>query len=222
MDLLNQNRPFFLILSARPSSGKSHLIEYLMLLNNPEYNKNPFEYGLVLTGTSFNGQYNKFIPADFIHSSLDLSVIDNLMAIQASQMEATGSAPRAFIILDDCLSQKAFSSQTFINLSTQFRHFNISILIATQYIYKVPPVFRESATHAAIFKQTTMRSITALFESYGSAFNNVKEFSKYITNNLGDYRFCLYYSNSSEEDIKKLYPIFKAPDSLPEFNYSYG
>ncbi len=94
------------------------------------------------------------------------------MAIQKTQIEANGSAPRAFLILDDLLSQKAFSSQTFINLSTQFRHFNISIIISTQYIYRLSPTFRESASHAVIFKQTTMRSITALYESYGSRFEN--------------------------------------------------
>ena len=221
MELLSKPSPFFLILSARPASGKSFLIEYLMLLNNEEYNKDPFKYGLCLTNTSFNGQYNKFIPDEFIHPSLDLSLIDNLMAIQKTQIEANGSAPRAFLILDDCLSVKAFNSQTFLSLSTQFRHYNISIIVATQYIYRVPTTFRECATHAAMFKQTTMRSITALYESYGSSFNSVKEFAKYLADNLGDYKFILFYSNSNREKIEDLYPVFKAPDKIPQFRYDF-
>ncbi len=115
MELLSSNKPFFLILTARPNSGKSYLIQYLMLLNNEEYSKNPFQYGLCLTNTSFNGQYNKFIPDEFIHSTLDLNLIDNLMNIQKTQIETNGSAQRAFLILDDLLSQKAFSSQTFLS-----------------------------------------------------------------------------------------------------------
>ena len=105
-----------------------------MLLNNEEYSNNPFKYGLCITNTSFNGQYSQFIPDEFIHSTLDLSLIDNLMNIQKTQIEANGSAPRAFLILDDCLSVKAFTSQTFLSLSTQFRHYNISIIVATQYL----------------------------------------------------------------------------------------
>lgn len=78
----------------------------------------------------------------------------------------------AFIIYDDCLPQKAFKSEIFTNLITQYRHYNITVIIATQYIYKVPPTLREGTTYTAIFLQSTRRSIQAIFIDVNSAGKN--------------------------------------------------
>ena len=66
-----------------------------------------------------------------------------------------------------------------------------------------------------------MRSIAALYESYGNNFNSVKKFAKYLADNLGDYKFILFYSNSNREKIEDLYPVFKAPDKIPQFRYDF-
>ena len=130
--------PFFTIVAGIPNMGKSNFIKYIMLQNHEKYSANPFRYGVVFTKTKFEGAY-KFVPNKFVHSSYDPEVLQNFLKIQ----EDSEAKHRAFIIFDDCLDVKCFASQLFVDLVTQYRHWNISVLIATQYIYRVPPTVRE-------------------------------------------------------------------------------
>ena len=209
-------KPFSILICGRPGSGKSQLIRFILCENSADYSTDPFKFGIVMCNTSFNNSYD-YIPDNYVHSKFDISIIENMMMIQ----ESTNAVHRAFLVLDDCLPQGEFNNQIFTRILTQFRHLNISIIIATQYIYKVPPTFRECATHVAIFKQTTKRSFSALFESFGSYFESLNDFMNYVQSNTGDYKFILYSVNSSSKEIKDLYQVKKAPKRISEFNYSF-
>ncbi len=218
--ILPTEKSSFLVIAARPASGKSHLIKYLLLLNHPDYTHTPFAYGIVFTNTAFNKDYESFIPAEFIHSQYDPVILENLMKIQENQINSTGQAPRAFVIFDDMLNLKMIGSQLFLNLSTQYRHFNITVILSSQYIYRVSTVARECATAAVLFKQTTKRSIEALFESYGGGFDSLKEFSAYL-NKLEKYQFVSYDPNNASIEKNELYPISRCPANIPPFKFEY-
>lgn len=213
--ILNEHKPFFLVCAGKPGSGKTTLIRYIMAVNNSDYSATPFRYGVVLCKTSFNNAY-AYLPSEKIHGTFDINAIINLMRIQAK----TKGKHRAFIIFDDCLSDKEFRTQVMIDLVTQFRHYNISIIISTQYPSKIPTTFRECATHAAIFYQRTALAIQSVFHSYGQIFNNYDEFKSFLIKNAGDYKFIFYDGNSSG-DVAETYKIMKAPDIVPDFDYVF-
>jgi len=210
---MNLRAPFFLIIAGKPESGKSYLIKYLMMLNNPQYSGDPFQYGIVFTKTKFNGGYD-YLPQKFVHSIYREEVLRNLLRIQSE----TQAQYRCFVIFDDCL--EAFNSNLFTDLSTQYRHYNISLIVSTQYIYKVPPTFRECASAAAIFRQTTERSIRALYDSFGQWFKDYGDFCEYLLENTGEHKFIMFDAKSAG-DKSSAYKIMKSPSNLPNFEYIF-
>lgn len=207
----------FMLIAGKPASGKSHFIKYLMMNLHRDYSNDPIKYIVVFTTTKFNRAYSDYIPEQFVHDAYYPEVLESLLKIQSSN----GASCRAAVIFDDCLPQKAFTSQLFLNLCTTFRHYRVDVIISTQYIYRVPPVVRECATRVVIFRQTTGRSIQALFESFGSWFNSGKEFANFLLASTGNYKFIYFIANSSSDDRAKVYKIKKCPAKIPEFKYEY-
>jgi tRNA uridine 5-carbamoylmethylation protein Kti12 len=211
---MNINIPSIIIVAGKPGSGKSHFIKYWFYINR----KN-FDFGIVLTKTSFDDGY-KFIPKDFIHPDYDEDKISALMKLQASLIKK-GIYKKAFIILDDCLT-KDFNNQVFQDLVTQSRHFNITLVISTQYIYKVNPTIRECANYAIIFRQSTKRSLEALYESFGQHFNKLDKFQQFVIDNTNDHQFVFVDINSSSDNINEIYKVMKVPDKIPKFTVKFN
>jgi hypothetical protein len=210
--------PGFTIIVGKPASGKTHLLKYLLSLDHPDYNANPLRYGVVFTTTKFNRFWEEIVPSKYIHSKYNADVLRGLMDIQAA---GANRQNRAFVIFDDCLDQKAFASQLFADLSTTFRHFNLDVYIVTQYIYRVPPVVRECATRAALFRTTTERSISACFESFGAFFEKSADFRKFMIEHSGDYSFIWYIANSSKEKAADVYIPMKCPENIESLRFDY-
>ena len=211
---MNMSIPCVCIISGKPKHGKSWLIKFFMYVHREMY-----DYGIVMTKTKFDNGYD-FIPSKYIHPDYDKEAITALMKIQADLVEK-GIKKNAFIIFDDCLS-KEFDSQLFTDLITQHRHYNITVIISTQYIYKINPTIRECTNYAIIFRQSTDRSIQALYESYGAHFKREDDFKNYLMEHTGNYKFILVDVNSQSDDIKKIYKVLKAPSKIPEFKMKFN
>lgn len=214
---LDRVTPGFTIVVGKPASGKTFMLRYLLMLDHPDYSAAPIKYGIVFTTTKFNRSYETIMPAEYVHSAYNPEALQALLDIQAQ----TEGRHRAFVIFDDCLDQKAFASQLFLNLATTFRHYSIDIYILTQYIYRVPPTTRECATRVAMFRTTTERSIMACYESFGTYFENFKAFKEYIINNTGGHQFVWYIANSSAETVDQVYHPCVCPSTLPDYRFEF-
>jgi hypothetical protein len=171
----------------------------------------------VFTTTKFNKSYESILPAEYIHSQYNPEALQSLLDIQKS----TGRKHRAFVIFDDCLPQTAFKSQLFLDLCTTFRHYNLTVILSVQYLFKVPSVLRECTSRVAIFRNTTKRSVQGLFECFGGWFDNYKQFQKFVMDNTGDYKFIWYIANSSSDVRADVYQIKKCPARIPAVKYEY-
>jgi hypothetical protein len=211
---MNIKLPSLILVCGKPNSGKSYLIKYFM-----HTYQDKLSYGIVMSKTKFNDGF-KYIPEKFIHPTYDEEKIKNLMKIQ-SDLKSKGIEKNAFIILDDCLT-KEFNNELFTDLTTQFRHYNITLIISTQYIYKINPTIRECASYCIIFRQSTKRSLEALFDSFGTHFDNLNDFRNYITENTGDYKFIFIDVNSKDDNINKIYRVMKAPNKIPKFKLEFN
>jgi hypothetical protein len=215
--LLDKVSPGFNLIVGKPASGKSFLMRYLLMTDHPDFNKAPIRYGVVFTTTKFNRFWEEVFPADYIHQRYDQAALQGLLDIQTE----TGAANRAVVIFDDCLDQKAFTSQLFLNLSTTYRHYNLDVYLTTQYVYRVPPTVRECCTRVAIFRTTTERSLKACYDSFGAFFANFLQFREFIIGRTGDYCFIWYIANSSAEERDQVYRVLRCPRELPAFKFEY-
>ena len=145
-----------------------------------------FKFGLVFCKTKFNCGYD-FIEDNKVVEGYNEDVLKNyLQTLQKYGEEnplikkqkelgiKTNISP-SFIVFDDIIGQMDLNSGFMSEFLTTYRHYNITLIAATQYLYKVPPLFREQADIRVMFCQTTKRSIEACYETYGQDFDNQKK-----------------------------------------------
>lgn len=206
--------PSLSLICGAPGSGKSHLIKYMCGLL---HRQNKFDYVLVLSGTPFNEFYQQFINPHFIHMYSDV-VLNNMMQLA---IRGKPDGYKWLLIMDDCIGSANFNMGLFKKLITCYRHYNISILLVSQYCNSVPPVIRTCAMMAFVFGQTTKRGIDAVYESFGASnYDKIDAFKRAWLNRINRYE-CLVVNNT-ETDVGKRYKIFKAPASMPEFFLDNG
>jgi hypothetical protein len=114
-----------------------------------------------------------------------------------------------------------WQNPVFVNMATQVRHYDIVLCIATQYINKIPPTFRESAFQTALFWMASERSLKAAYESYGSDFGNYDEFKAFNNSKLGDHKFLFVnqYDKATKpaEELVNENLVLIAPPVIPPF-----
>jgi hypothetical protein len=189
--------PSITVLAAAPGGGKTHLIRWLIC----EWSRlGRFSYGWVFSPTAFNGSYNWLPEANRSEVYTDKAlqgIIDH---------QKTYRNP-AFLILDDCMGSINFLNALWTNFITTFRHYNLTLLIASQYILKIPPVMRQCVTYAIVFKQNQKRSLVALHENFFVEMDNWQEVRRFIDRNAVGYKFILVRCL----DSVKRYTLSQAP-----------
>lgn len=212
---------FLAIIAGKSNSGKSHFIRWFF-----SELRNHFDYGLVFSNTSFEGAY-EFLPDDYIYPEFNPAVIENLIQIQTKMILAADKKAkkkslddsrriamrkRAFVLLDDCCSDREFDSPIMKKLAVQGRHYSITTILSTQYIHLCPPVLRANCNYGLFFDIGDGRhEIEATFNWIGGRFKSLQEFKEFYYANTEDHKFILYHRDDRE------YKVFRAPAEIPSF-----
>lgn len=213
--MLNLTPPFLLIINGRQGSGKSHLIKYIFRENS--ISDTPFHYGIVFSNTAgFEGSH-KYIPKEYIFDRFEPLAVRNLMDIQKGLTKKKRKKKCAFILFDDCLDDyKQFSNEYIKKLSTQLRHYNISMLISTQYPHLIPPRVRSNSMYVFILQVGSgRRELSSIYDCYANQFSNYEEFKKFYYENIKDHKF-FCYDNETDSFI-----TYRAPEKIPKFKLKY-
>ena len=213
-DIINTYKSWLLILNGKQGSGKSHLISWLM---REIYNsKHPFDYGIVFCNTLFEDSFD-YLPKKYLYENFDEDVLKNLMKLQKDNVKK-GIKKRAFVIFDDCLDdKKQFSNETIRKLTTQLRHYNISVIFSTQYPHLIPPRVRSNAMYSVFFDiGAGRRELESTYNCYGNRFSSFHDFKQFYFENIKDHKFIMYDKNQNK------YIVYRAPEEIPSFKYKYN
>ena len=193
------------VLYGKAGSSKSSLAKYLIYHFQT---KQLCDLVFVLSGTSFNEYYQQFLPKNQV-KPYDEIIINNLLNLCKKKKEA-GIDFRVLLILDDILGSIKSKSDTILKLINNHRHFNISVIISSQYPNAISPNIREGCSLAFIFHATTKRAIQALYESYGASdFDKINDFIKFLNDNTREYN-CIVVDNKKVKFEEK-WAVFKSP-----------
>lgn len=218
--------PACILLNSRPGGGKSHMARYLCYEL-----KDYIAYGVCYSKSIFKEGNIDYIPAysnkpedlaKYQNFRFDKFSKENLAEVLKMQSEyPEGKAPLCLIMFDDDISDPdMFTSEEFIDAVTMFRHYNLLIIICTQYINKLTTVTRECASCVGLFKMTTKRSINAAYESYGVEFESENDFKRWLsqnTHNPKDHNICW---KDRANDLP--WKVLRAPAEIPPFRLEYG
>lgn len=213
--------PAITLLAASPGSGKSYCIRWMVY---ELFRRKKFDYGIVWSPTAHTGAYDympknvypiftlkrsrasKDEPYEYRNEELDL-----VMEYQRKNPKS-----RAFLIFDDCLGSVKWQSQQMLNLITTYRHLRLTIFIATQYMYQIPPFIRECSKFAVIFDQVQRRSIKAVYETFFGTMEE-HELRRWLEQYCQDYHFILVDMTKGK---KGRYKVMKA-GQVPRFKLSF-
>lgn len=217
---LNIDTPSLNIIVGMQGIGKSTLIRFLMY----KWRKK-FDYGVVFCNTFFDKNNDSFdyMPPEFVHSEYNEAILENLMNIQAKLIEK-GIKKNAVVIFDDCLDDpNEFKSVALKKLSTQLRHYNITLIFSTQYSNAIPSRMRANTMNVFIFHTDNKNSLEALYNSYGQQFESYNEFKNYMLTKTGNYKFIFFNKmKSNGKSIEDNFRIYRAPVKIPHFKIKFN
>lgn len=208
--------PFSMLIIGSTGSGKSYFLKYLIL---DLVKKKEINYIVVFTSTKHQGF--EYIPSSFIHANYSDRKLRKILKQQKTEIEK-GKQMKCLLVFDDILGSVNFNSKLFQKFITQFRHYNCSVAISTQYIAKIPTIVRENANYSVIFQQHIDRSFKAIYESYFMRLGlEYPKFKKWLNERTENYSFVFVDNKEKSKDISKIYKVLRAPSSLPDIRLVY-
>ena len=199
--------------------GKTHFIKWL-LHDQILREDNPLTSGIVFVRTKFKHSY-KFVPDDKIFVGYDEEILKRYVKNLEKLFEGQGYLEPSFLIFDDLSGILHNRGAWFNNFIATFRHFNIHIFIAVQYLtgmHAVSPIMREQTNYAIMFNSKTTNTIKNLYENFGQLFENLKSFKDYFfqhtePSKVGPF-VCMVYFEKVDE-VEKNYIPMRAPAKIP-------
>jgi hypothetical protein len=205
--------------------GKTHMLRYLLYHGCSRVN-DPFQFGLIFVRTKFKSAY-KFHklarPYVRVYEGFLLETLKAYVRNLEQRYKKYGKLEPSFLVFDDLVGVLNNDNSWFQNFIGTYRHYNITIFIAVQYLTgrnSISPIMREQTTAALMWNSKTHLTNDNLFKNYGQLFPDLKSFTKHFYN-MTDQKFrgtrhaCMVYFEWQDE-IHKNYMSWLAPAKLPD------
>lgn len=142
---------FSMILIASRKSGKTELIKHFY----SKYWSDKYDFVVVFTTLANQPVYEKLINGDYMIFTEDKDVdkINIIMETNARRKKKNKKPLNVLAIFDDTNSRKQKWDKDILNIYTKGRHYNVSIVYATQSPTLVDNIWKENTDIMCIFKQ---------------------------------------------------------------------
>jgi hypothetical protein len=201
------------------NTGKSYCMKDIM-----SYNRD-IPVGVVVSPTErANGYFEKFIPKMLIYDELEEKIVSKFLSRQINitkdrkkELEKHGSStidPRAFLILDDCMYNKAVTKDKNIRcIFMNGRHYKIFLLITMQHGLGLPPDLRSNIDYVFIFRNNIVKEREKIYNHYAGMFPTFDVFNQ-VMNQCTENFECLVIDNKIQSNnINDNVYWYKAQDS---------
>jgi hypothetical protein len=218
----NESKGPVVVLIGRRDTGKSFLVRDLL------YYHQDIPIGVVVAGTEEgNGFYGKMVPKLFIHNEYNTAIVENILKRQKSvlkqikkEMESFKRStidPRAFVILDDCLYDGAWTRDKMMRLLfMNGRHWKIMLIITMQYPLGIPPTLRTNIDYVFILREPYMTNRKRIWENYASMFPTLESFCSVMDQTTENFE-CLVINNNSKSNKLHDQIFWYKAETRPDF-----
>ncbi len=201
------------------NTGKSYCMKDIL-----SYNRD-IPVGVVVSPTErANGYFEKFIPKMLIYDELEEKIVSKFLTRQITitkdrkkELEKHGSStidPRAFLILGDCMYNKAVTKDKNIRcIFMNGRHYKIFLLITMQHGLGLPPDLRSNIDYVFIFRNNIVKEREKIYNHYAGMFPTFDVFNQ-VMNQCTENFECLVIDNKIQSNnINDNVYWYKAQDS---------
>src|SRR6185437_1891330 len=162
-----------IIICGKRNSGKTYLAKYF---TKCFFSDQKIDYAIVISPTLFNGSWD-CIPKKYHYSPKQAQIaLQKILSFQKLHFEED---IHALVIIDDSLGKINFNCPFYDNLYSIARHYNITLITISQYIFKISPLIKTNADFVCIFKQYGERFLTGIHQVFFS-FMKKQEYMSYI------------------------------------------
>jgi len=218
----DENKGPVVVLIGRRDTGKSYLVRDLLFYHQD------IPVGTVISGTEAgNGFYSAHVPKLFIHDEYNTAIIENILKRQKvvlkqikkemTHYKKSTIDPRAFVILDDCLYDNAWTKDKMMRLLfMNGRHWKIMLIITMQYPLGVPPNLRTNIDYVFILREPYITNRKRIFENYAGMFPTFESFCQVMDQCTEHYECLVINNNAKSNKLQDQIFWYKAQDH-PDF-----
>lgn len=204
-DIRNIKDDSVILFIGKRNTGKSFLLKDVM------YHNRKLPIGTVISPTEgANRFFENFIPGMLIHEEYEPAILQRFVERQrritdqyVSEKKKYGRSdldPRAFMILDDCLYDKAWVNDKNIRyLFMNGRHVKTFLLITMQFPLGVPPHLRANVDYVFILRENQIKQKERIYQQYAGMFHTFEIFSQVMDSCTENYE-CLVIDNKVQSN----------------------
>lgn len=201
---------------AKSGSGKSWVIRDIL-----NYIKD-IPCGTIIAPTdTMNGFYNDFFPQSFIHHKYHEDIIPNLLKRQVIILRKNEERikngkkpidPRAFLIMDDCMSTKHLwkKDPNILKIFNEGRHYQLTFIISMQYSLGLEPELRSNLDYVFLLGEDFRKNKDRLYDHYCGMFDTKHLFNQVFMQVTDDYGTMVINNRLRTNDINKKIFWYKA------------
>jgi len=174
-----------IVMIAKRASGKSWVCRAIL----KHFRDIPV--GLIIAPTEKMANpafYSDFFPDTYIHYEYDSALINKLLVRQDHMIEKQKQKakknkiidPRAFILMDDCLSKKSswMKDQPIMELLFNGRHYRLMYILTMQFPLGITPELRCNFDYIFLLAEDIYSNLKRLYEHYAGMFPTFESFRK--------------------------------------------
>lgn len=198
------------LICGRGGTGKTHLLKYVV-----GSMKGQFDVAFGFCPTRFAGNLD-FIPRERCFPEFSPKKVQDILKFQAEAVEKK-TAGHVLLVFDDVLGEATMKlyGSLFLTLATTCRHYQITVIITTQYIHKVPPALRENSRYVFITSVDNPRTMKMLYDEFGINGITRKEFDYFCEQFTKGFSALLI--NRGGKTKGETFLRIEAPGSNPDF-----
>lgn len=201
---------------AKRGSGKSYACRTLL----KHFREIPG--GVIIAKTDkMNCFYGKFFPDLYIHYEYKTELIEKILFRQQQMIEKCKQKykkgkfcdPRAFILMDDCLSDKGSwaKDQPILELLFNGRHYQIMYILTMQYPLGISPELRGNFDYIFLLGEDFVSNQKRLYDHYAGMFPDFKSFQQIFREITSDYGAMVIVNKGSKHNFLDKVFWYKAP-----------
>jgi hypothetical protein len=204
---MNLTVPGFILITGLCGAGKSHALRYIMATI-----QHKFTWGIAFSNTKGINNNLDYIPQQYVHQGYNPEKLKKFM--QAQRKYARQGRPiLGYVILDDASFDSWRNCDLFKSLTSQYRHYNVLIIISTQVVRSVVfPNMKSNVMQVLMFRTDQDQYLKSLYQDFGFAYGTDSQFCNTLIK-MPKYTF-LYYDRTADH---RQYHIYKCPSSIPPF-----
>lgn len=199
------DRNFAALCCSKRASGKTFLCNYLLKHFS---DNNRFDYYILFSQTSHVSGDFACIPQKCHFKEFTEKTLNKVFEFQTKQKKSN-NPKNCLIIIDDCIGGIGHDFLILLNkLYSLGRHYNISIILLTQYLKNsLSPVIRNNVDYM-FFSINNRNTVDVIYDMVVYPHDR-KTFYKFVHENTTDYRFIIYDNTKSSSNN---FSIIKASD----------